>query len=75
GGYGQSAKKGKAFIVYLNGTVAKAKGSSPIEPGCQIIVPSKSANSGTDWTKVLSFATSFSSVAAMAATITNIFKK
>lgn len=75
GGYGQSAKKGKAFIVYLNGTVARAKGSTPIEPGCQIIVPSKPANSGTDWTKVLSFATSFSSVAAMAATITNIFKK
>ena len=25
GGYGQRAKKGKAFIVYLNGTVAKAK--------------------------------------------------
>ena len=25
GGYGQQAKKGKAFIVYLNGTVAKAK--------------------------------------------------
>ncbi|MDE6825247.1 MAG: SLBB domain-containing protein, partial [Paramuribaculum sp.] len=74
GGYGQSAKKDKAFIVYLNGTVAKAKGSSPIEPGCQIIVPSKPANSGTDWTKILSFATSFSSVAAMAATITNIFK-
>lgn len=74
GGYGQRAKKGKAFIVYLNGKVAKAKGSTPIEPGCQIIVPSKPNTSNTDWTKILTFATSFSSVAAMAATITNIFK-
>ena len=74
GGYGQTAKKGKAFIVYCNGTVAKMKGSTPIEPGSQIIVPSKPANSGTDWTKILTFATSFSSVAAMAATITNLFK-
>lgn len=74
GGYGQRAKKGKAFIVYANGTVAKMKGSTPIEPGSQIIVPSKPANSGADWTKILTFATSFSSVAAMAATITNIFK-
>lgn len=73
GGYGQRAKKGKAFIVYLNGTVAKAKKNTPIEPGCQIIVPSK-PNRDTDWTKVLAFATSFSSVATMAATITNLFK-
>lgn len=75
GGYGQNAKKGKAFIVYCNGTVARMKGNTPIEPGSQIIVPSKPANSGADWTKILTFATSFSSVAAMAATITNIFKK
>ena len=75
GGYGQQAKKGKAFIVYLNGTVAKAKKNTPIEPGCQIIVPSKPKNSGTDWTKILTLATSFTSVAKMAATITNIFKR
>ncbi len=75
GGYGQQARKGKAFIVYLNGTVARAKRNTPIEPGCQIIVPSKPASNGTDWTKILAFATSFSSVATMAATITNIFKK
>lgn len=75
GGYGQRARKGKAYIVYLNGTVARAKRNTPIEPGCSIIVPSKPANDGTDWTKILTIATSFSSVAAMAATITNIFKK
>ncbi len=74
GGYGQRAKKGKAFIVYMNGSVAKAKRNTPIEPGCQIIVPTKPNTGGTDWTKILAFATSFSSVATMAATITNIFK-
>ena len=74
GGYGQRAKKGKAFVVYMNGSVAKAKRNTPIEPGCQIIVPSKPNTGGTDWTKILAFATSFSSVATMAATITNIFK-
>lgn len=75
GGYGQRAKKGKAFIVYMNGSVAKAKRNTPIEPGCQIIIPSKPEKMGTDWTKVLALATSLSSVATMAATITNIFKK
>lgn len=75
GGYGQTAKKGKAFIVYMNGTVAKAKRNTPIEPGCQIIIPSKPQKPGTDWSKVLALATSFSSVAALGATITNIFKR
>lgn len=74
GGYGQTAKKNKAYIVYLNGTVAKAKRGTPIEPGCTIIIPSKPHKPGTNWEKVLAFATSFSSVAALAATITNIFK-
>ena len=74
GGYGQTAKKNHAYIVYMNGTVAKAKGNTPIEPGCQIIVPSKPKNSGTDWSKILAFATSFSSVAAVGATIANIVK-
>ncbi len=75
GGYGHNARKGKAFIVYMNGTVARAKRNTPIEPGCHIIIPSKPNKIGTDWTKILTLATSFSSVATMAAAITNIFKK
>ncbi len=74
GGYGQRAKKSKAFVVYMNGSVAIAKGNTPIEPGCQIIVPSKPTTGGTDWTKILALASSFASIATMAATITNIFK-
>ncbi len=43
GGYGQNAKKSKKFIIYMNGQIAEVKGSgkSQIEPGCEIIVPSK----------------------------------
>ncbi len=33
GGYGQTARKNKAYIVYMNGTVAKAKRNTEIEPG------------------------------------------
>lgn len=74
GGYGQRAKKCKAFVVYMNGSVARAKGNTPIEPGCQIIVPSKPESSGTDWTKIMTLVTGFTSVATMAATVTNLFK-
>lgn len=74
GGYGQRAKKGKAFIVYLNGSVAKAKRNAKIEPGCQIIVPSKPRSNGADWAKILTMVTGFGSVATMAATIASLFK-
>ena len=74
GGYGERAKKNKAFIVYMNGTVTKAKRNSPIEPGCQIIVPSKAPSNGTNWAQIMTIMSSFTTVAALAATITNIFK-
>ena len=73
GGYGDRAKKSKAFVIYMNGTVAKANNKTPIEPGCQIIVPSKQKSS-TDWSKILSIATSFSSLATMVATIGNLLR-
>lgn len=75
GGYSQHAKKSKKFIIYMNGQVAKVKGngSKQIEPGCEIIVPNKKqskANIGN----ILGYATSFSSLATMAATIVTLFK-
>ena len=74
GGYGERARKSKAFIVYMNGTVARAKGNSVIEPGCQIIVPSKPKTGGTNWAQVISYVSSFASLGTMAATIYSIFK-
>ena len=43
GGYGNLAKKKKAYVVYMNGTVSrlKSRDKKAIEPGCEIIVPSK----------------------------------
>lgn len=75
GGFGQKAKKGKAFIVYLNGTVAKANRNTIIEPGCQIIVPTKPESRESNWERILTIATSFSSVATLAATITNLIRR
>lgn len=74
GGYGTRAKKSKAFIVYMNGTVALAKRNTQIEPGCQIIVPSKPEGKGFDWAKLLAMTSSVTSLAALAASITNIVR-
>ncbi len=75
GGYGERAKKSKAFVVYMNGMVARAKKDTRIEPGCQIIVPSKPKNGGTNWAQVLGYVSTFSTLGTMAATIYSIFKK
>lgn len=75
GGYGDRAKKNKTYIVYMNGSIAKASGNVNIEPGCQIIVPTKPETQGFDWTKVLSIATTLGSIASMTAAVVAIFKK
>lgn len=74
GGYGERARKNKTFIVYMNGTVAKVKRGTPIEPGCHIIIPSKPEGKPFDWSKVLSITTSLGSLATMAAAIATIAK-
>lgn len=75
GGYGERAKKNKAFVVYMNGMVARAKKDTRIEPGCQIIIPSKPKSGGTNWAQVLGYVSTFSTLGTMAATIYSIFKK
>lgn len=75
GGYSQHAKKSKKFIIYMNGQVSKVKGSGKdqIEPGCEIVVPNKK-QSKANFGNILGYATSFSSLATMAATIVSLFK-
>ena len=72
GGYANNAKKRSAFIVYMNGQVAKVKGSGrkQIEPGCQIIVPAKMKRQNI--ANVLGTISSFSTVAMTIATIANL---
>ncbi|MFT0230113.1 SLBB domain-containing protein, partial [Bacteroides thetaiotaomicron] len=76
GGYSDNARKSKKFIVYMNGQVTKVKGSGKkqIEPGCEIIVPGKAKKKG-NIANILGYATSFSSLGMMIASITNLIKK
>jgi len=76
GGYSDNAKKSKKFIVYMNGQVTKVKGSGKkqIEPGCEIIVPGKTKKKG-NIANILGYATSFSSLGMMIASIANLIKK
>lgn len=76
GGYGFKAKKSRAYIIYMNGTIAKAKKNSKavVEPGCEIIIPEKRKKDGSGLQQVLSIATTSASLATMFGTLYNIIK-
>lgn len=76
GGYGQNAKKSKAIIIYKNGTVARAKGSksSLIQPGCEIIVPTKVKRQGMSTTEILSLSSTSASLATVIIALINLLK-
>lgn len=76
GDYGQSAKKKRAYIVCMNGQVKKASkyDRDLIEPGCEIIVPTKQ-ESRFKLQNMLSIATTSASLATMIASIANILTK
>ena len=73
GGYGKRARKSHTYILYQNGTIAKAS-KAKVEPGCEIIVPTKGPKDPADLQKWLSIGTSAASLATMFATIYNILK-
>ena len=78
GGFANGAKKSQAFIIYMNGNIAKVKGSGmkQIEPGCEIIVPVKDKTKTEKWNiqTILGIASSLSSLGLTAASVANILK-
>ena len=73
GGFGNRAKKRHTYIVYQNGTMAIAK-EGKIEPGCEVIVPSKAPRNDGDVTRWLGIGTSVASLGTMFATIAHLVK-
>lgn len=76
GGYGNLAKKKKAYVVYMNGTISrlKSRDKKAIEPGCEIIVPSKEEKKRMSIAEILGMGSTTASIAAMIATMVNLFK-
>lgn len=73
GGFGDRARKRHAYIVYQNGTIAKAS-KGKIEPGCEIVVPSKSKRDSMSVAQWLGIGTSIASLGTMFATIAHLVK-
>ena len=73
GGFASDANKSKAYIIYMNGKVAKVGHGAKVQPGCEIVVPAKLKRK-MSIAETMSLGTSMSSIAAMIATIANLSK-
>ena len=73
GGYGKRARKSHTYILYQNGTIAKAS-KGDIEPGCEIVVPTKGPKDPNQLTQWLGIGTSAASMATMFVSIANMLK-
>ena len=65
GGYGNHAKKTKTWVIYQNGTMAQVGHGAKIEPGCEIVVPTKPKSDPARTQQWISIAQSVFSMAAM----------
>ena len=76
GGYSQKAKKNKAYVVYVNGSVSKAKkrSSKLVQPGCEIIVPAKQKREGMTTTEILSLGSTSAALATVVLALVNLLK-
>lgn len=72
GGFGNRAKKSKAFIVYQNGTIGVVKKGAKPEPGCEIVVPSKKHKNPANLAGIMSIGTSLASLATIIVALTKL---
>ena len=72
GGFGKQASKSQTYVIYMNGSVEKLgrrAGSSKIEPGCEIVIPSKPRKQILNSTERITLATSLASTFTIIATL------
>ncbi len=73
GGYGDRARKRSSYVVYQNGTIERSR-RAKIEPGCEIVVPTKGPRNTMNAQQWVGIGTSVASIAAMLATIFSLVK-
>lgn len=73
GGFNSDAQKSKAYIIFMNGKVAKVSQGAKVQPGCEIVVPTKLKRK-MSIAETMSLGSSLASIAAMIATIANLSK-
>ena len=77
GGYGNRAKKKGVYAIYMNGSAEKInrRTSKDIEPGCEIVVPTKKTNKRMTTGEVMAIASGGASLASVVVALISILKK
>lgn len=76
GGYGNRAKKKGVYAIYMNGSAEKInrRSSKDIEPGCEIVVPTKKTNKRMTTGEVMAIASGGASLASVVVALISILK-
>jgi len=74
GGYSETSRRSKVYVLYMNGTVATGP-AAKVEPGCEIIVPRKPEREKISASEIMSIGSSAASIAAVIATVVNLTRK
>lgn len=69
GGFGNRARKTRAFAVNMNGTVTRIHSSKHITPGCTILVPAKPKRKRMSFSEILSLGTMTATLGTVIATL------
>jgi protein involved in polysaccharide export with SLBB domain len=75
GGFAETAKKRKTFIIYPNGMMSKVSSNTKVEPGSEIVVPSKKPRNMSSLTQWISALTGLASLSSMVMAIAYLTKK
>lgn len=77
GGFTRKAYKRRAYGIHMNGSVIKltSKTAKHIEPGTEIVVPSKSGRKSMSSTEVIAMSSSAASLASVIAALVNIISR
>ena len=77
GGYGNRAKKNGVYAIYMNGAVQKIskQGSKSIEPGCEIVVPTKKQGKKMTTSEVVALSSGAASLASVVVALISLIRK
>ena len=74
GGYGSRAKRSRTYVLYPNGTVSRARRGTRIDPGCEIIVPTRTTSTQDVIGQIGSLGTSMATIVTLLVSVMNLVK-
>lgn len=77
GGYGNKAKKNGVYAIYMNGAVRKIgkHNTKEIEPGCEIVVPTKKQSRRMTTGEVMALSSGAASLASVVVALISLIRK